>query len=162
MKKIPLTQGKFALVDDDDYNFLMQWTWYADRHPRKNFPDLFIAARKITVGTHKQKTILMHRIIMKAGKDESIDHRNHNSLDNQKSNLRKCSQMQNCQNKRMKSRILPRGVTYCKREQKYLAQIMVERRNKFLGYYDNPQDAEKAYHAASIDFHKEFSIFKAA
>ncbi|WP_088255394.1 HNH endonuclease [Fimbriiglobus ruber] len=162
MKSIPLTQGQFALVDAEEFEYLSQFKWYADRHKRKNFPDGFMAARKVRKENGKQTTILMHREIMCATKEEKVDHHNHDELDNRKQNLRICSQSQNCQNKRVRPRDLPRGVTFCKREKRYLSQIVVDGRNRFLGYFNEPAEAADAYNQASIRYHGEFSIFNAA
>ena len=104
----------------------------------------------------------MHREIMKAQKNEKIDHWNFDELDNRRSNLRKCTQSQNCANKRVKKRALPRGVSFCKREQRFFAQIMVQQRNKHLGYFDDPFLASDAYQRASHVYHGEFSILNAA
>lgn len=56
MKKIPLTQGKFALVDDSDYEWLNQWKW----HFHNGY-----AVMSGPRGTEKREHILMHREIMK-------------------------------------------------------------------------------------------------
>jgi HNH endonuclease len=162
VKQIELTQGKFALVDDEDFEYLNQFKWFASKNPGKNFPDNFMARRNIPIGKGRQGAELMHRVIMKAQKGEKVDHWNFNELDNRRSNLRKCTQSQNCANKRVKSRELPRGVSYCKREQRYLAQIQVEKKNKHLGYFDDPALASAAYQRASRVYHGEFSILNAA
>lgn len=60
MKQIPLTQNQFALVDDEDYEYLNQWKWCAEYNKSVHS---YYAVRNIRVG-NKQKTIRMHRVIL--------------------------------------------------------------------------------------------------
>ncbi len=102
MKLIPLTQGKFAQVDDDDYEYLMQWKWYAYKTKCT-----FYAARNYSISRHlgydnnnkKPKQIGMHREIMQTPSNLDVDHIDHNGLNNQRNNLRNCSHTQNCINR---------------------------------------------------------------
>jgi len=82
---IPLTQGRFAIVDPDDYDWLNQYKWYAAK-----CRTTFYAYRSKT-----RTTVNMHREIMCAPKGMICDHKNHNGLDNRKSNLRLCTNRQN-------------------------------------------------------------------
>ena len=96
MKRILLTQGRHATVDDEDYDYLMQWKWYANKigktyYAVRNEPHAHL-------GWLKGQTIYMHRIILKVSRNNSVDHKNHNGLDNRKCNLRICSKAQNQQN----------------------------------------------------------------
>ena len=81
MKEILLTQNKVALVDDEYFERINQYKWYAQKNSRS---DVWYAARQIYIGRGKQKTITMHREIMNAPKGVQIDHRNGNGLGNQK------------------------------------------------------------------------------
>ena len=93
VKQIPLTQGKFALVDDEDYDFLMQWKWSVSGK---------YAGRGVWFGHKfkpKSKMILMHWEILGRKDGCHIDHKNHNTLDNRRSNLRHCTISQNQQNR---------------------------------------------------------------
>lgn len=86
---IPLTQGKFAIVDAEDYDRLAQYKWFAVKS-RKTF-----YAQRFGGGT----IVCMHREIMRAPKGMVCDHKNHNGLDNRNSNLRLCTNAQNLYNK---------------------------------------------------------------
>jgi hypothetical protein len=95
MKAIPLSQGKFAIVDDEFYDSLSQFKWSAARNQRT-----YYAQRSIYMGG-KSKTILMHRVVAElAGLqlDRLIDHCNNNGLDNRKDNLRSASRLNNGNN----------------------------------------------------------------
>ncbi len=94
MKKIPLTQGKFALVDDCDYDYLIlrEWQYGSDGY----------AVHSVGVNGAYQK-ILMHRVIL-----ERMGHRNfarsdhinrRRKLDNCRSNLRPATASQSCCNR---------------------------------------------------------------
>lgn len=85
-KVIPLTRGKFAIVDEADYDVLNQWNWY--------YVENGYAARW---GTPRMS---MHRLINGTPKGMHTDHINGNKLDNRRCNLRTCTQGQNCANKR--------------------------------------------------------------
>ena len=91
MKRIPLTQGKEALVDDGDYEYLMQWQWYAARMGKG-----FYAVRSVW-RSGKQRTVLMHRAVTaRAGlSGRQVDHRDRNALNNQRSNLRPATRAEN-------------------------------------------------------------------
>jgi hypothetical protein len=95
MKKIKLTQGMFALVDDEDFDYLNQWKWYANKGH-----STFYAQRQVSININKQRQTaeIMHRLIMNAPAYAIIDHINHNGLDNQKNNLRICNKSENQRN----------------------------------------------------------------
>lgn len=89
MKEIQLTQGKVALVDDEDYDFLMQWKWHA--HKDYYSEDVYYAGRRDYSCGGNGKSVQMHRVIMKTPINLCVDHIDHNTLNNQKNNLRNCS-----------------------------------------------------------------------
>jgi hypothetical protein len=93
MIEILLTQGQVALIDDEDYNLVSNYNWYANKDGRT-----FYAATKIRQ-KGKRTTISMHRIIMGAKIGQQIDHTNGNGCDNRKENLRFCTNSQNQQNR---------------------------------------------------------------
>ena len=97
MKEIQLTQGKVALVDDDDFKLLGQWIWCACK--QKNI--YYAIATSFANKPYGQKTCssqMMHRIIMNAPKGMDVDHINHDGLDNRKENLRICTVSENGMN----------------------------------------------------------------
>jgi len=84
MKLIPLKNGGFALVDSIDFDTINKHTWFNSKgHALRNSWDSKLK---------RQVTIYMHRQIMKCDKGRIVDHKNHNGLDNQRSNLRLCNQ----------------------------------------------------------------------
>lgn len=154
MKKIPLTQGKFALVDDEDFEYLNQWKWFA--HKRGSG---YYATRK-----EKNKQISMHRQIMSVN-DISvlIDHRDRNSLNNQRNNLRTASRSQNNANtisrKNSYSKYL--GVSLFRKTKagkgKWRASIGKDKKIYHLGYFKTEQQAAIAYNKKALELHGEFA-----
>ena len=151
MKRIPLTQGKFTIVDDEDYEYLNQWKWSAKwNNKTKSF---------YAVTYNKRKCIYMSRLVMKATEEMQVDHIHHNGLDNRKSNLRICTQGQNMLNKKKyrNSFCNYKGVSIGNNNDKYRAVIGVNKRIIHLGYFDKEIDAAKAYDEAALKYHKEFA-----
>jgi hypothetical protein len=145
MKKISLTQEKYALVDDEDFKWLSQWKWYTKKDKKT-----FYAIRGMFVNG-KRYTIYMHHEIMgKQPKGFEADHGNGNGLDNQRHNLRYVTHRQNCQNKkngRKKSSQYP-GVCWEKRRQKWKTEIQINGKRKWLGYFTDEHKAFEAYKQA--------------
>lgn len=146
MKEIKLSQGKITLVDDEDFDRVNQFKWYAEKKPNS-----FYARRK----DKERKSVYMHRFILNT-KNE-VDHKNHDGLDNRKTNLRKCSKSENQRNKSPKkngsSKYL--GVHFVKNRNKWRAGIGFP--NKFLGEYKTEEEAAIAYNNAARKLHGEFA-----
>ena len=154
MKEIQLTQGKVALVDDEDYEYLMQWKWFANKKG-----STFYAVRSLH-SNNVRKTIFMHRLITNnINTKMQTDHLNGNGLDNRKINLRICTTSQNSMNRGLQINNTTgfKGVNYDKFSNKFRAQIRVNNIYKNLGYYIDPKDAARAYNEAAIKFHGEFA-----
>src|SRR4030042_636999 len=109
MKAINLSRGMVAFVDDDDFNLIRGHSWYAQKGIKnKNY---YAACRVSEDG--KRKMVYMHRVIMQARHGEIVDHKNGNSLDNQRENLRIGNQSLNLRNSSYSSGISKfRGVSY--------------------------------------------------
>ncbi len=157
MKKIQLTQGQIALVDDEDYNYLMQWKWFAHR---KNSKTTFYAVR--TCRENGQKTLRMHNVIANRyiKKDYTeLDHRDRNGLNNQKDNLRISTRGENMHNTPNHGKCL-KGVNkhilkYKTKKGdekvyiKYRARITVNKKTISLGYFKTEKEAHMEFLKAS-------------
>lgn len=158
MKTIPLTQGKVAVVDDEDFELLSQHKWTAQLTR-----GAWYAMRGVWTGT-KVRRVYMARVIMGEPAGCDVDHRNGDGLLNTRENLRVVSRSQNCQNRRF-SRNLKRGLfkgITLRNTGKWMAQIRVpvegERgRVKNLGSFADPVAAARAYDAAARLYFGEFA-----
>jgi HNH endonuclease len=110
MKMIELTQEKFAFVDDEDFKWLSKRKWYA--HYRKH---TFVAEANERVNG-RNRTIMMHRLIMNAPDGLEVDHKDHNALNNQKYNLRLCTRFENARNVPSRNKKGFRGVYFDKKK----------------------------------------------
>lgn len=146
MKRIPLTQGKYALVDDDMFDYLSQWKWYT--HKNKN---VYYA--------EKRRSYAMHRLIMNAKKGQPVDHKNRNGLDNQKDNLRFATISQNAQNQKLQRGCSSRykGVNWHKRDKKWQSRIKINNKTIHLGYHHNEIVAAWVYDQMAKNLFKEFA-----
>lgn len=145
MKKIPLTQGLFALVDDEDFDWLNQWKWYAQKSA-----NTFYAVRNSKRVNGKREQIRMHVEIL--GKKEGFmaDHLNGAGLDNQRYNLRHVTRRQNAQNRHHDRSSKYPGVSWRKDERKWESRIWVGTKRKRLGLFTNEAEAAQAYQKALL------------
>jgi len=73
------------LIDDEDYDKIKDYKWHISMiHGYKRVKTCFYINKK-------RITIYLHRFIMNVSKDKQVDHKNHNTLDNRKCNLRICT-----------------------------------------------------------------------
>lgn len=160
MRRIPLTKGKFALVDDEDYNRIVKYKWlakkggnayYAFRWACVKGPDFKI----------KRRYIGMHQLILNLPISEirEVDHMDGNGLNNQKSNLRDCSRSENMCNRSKLSNNTSgyKGVRWKKENNKWNSYIRKDNKVIHLGYFFCIIKAAKAYDIAAIKYHGEFA-----
>ena len=144
-------QGHSVLIDEEDYGRIENINWRILNNKGKLY---------VKKGSRKgrvYKDIFLHRVIMNAPKGTMVDHINGNTLDNRKSNLRFCTIAENSRNrKRNQSKTGYKGIHYRKDRKKYTAQIRVNYKRHFLGYFDTAEEAYAAYCAASKKYHGEF------
>ncbi len=142
-KEIPLTRGMYTTVDADDYNYLSQWKWNACKGRNTYY----------AVRMYGREMIMMHRVILNTPSEMGVDHLYHNGLNNQRGNVRNCTNSQNTQNM---IRSQYQGVSWNKNEQKYTSKIGFQRKRFHLGYFHDPIDAAKAYDRAAKNLFGEF------
>ncbi len=158
MKKIALTQGKFAKVDDSDYDFLNKWKWTAVKDTKT-----FYATRhgKFSVEGNRN-LVYMHRVILKTPKKLKTDHIDGDGLNNQRKNLRVCTDSQNAQNKSKPKNNTSgiKGVSWYSKGNKWRATINIQGKYVHLGYFTDKVDAYKAYCVACVKYHGDFARIK--
>jgi hypothetical protein len=151
--KIPLSQGRFAKVDPEDYIWLSQFRWCA-----KVGPNAIYAVRTVQV-RGRSKRIYMHRLLMNTPDGLVCDHINHDGEDNRKANLRNCTVSQNNANRRSSPNASSQylGVSWDKRRNKWVAHIKKDGDEKYLGSFDVEEAAARAYDAAAWALHAVYA-----
>lgn len=150
MKKIPLTSGGYALVDDEDYEFLVQWSWRIWKPQNRH-------AVYVRRGYDSKA---MHRIIL--GLDDPsivVDHRNHDGLDNTRSNLRVCTTGENCRNRKVNPNTTSgyKGLYLNRATNKWVARIKHKKKCYRLGTFPTAEEAAEAYNVKAKELHGEFA-----
>lgn len=153
-REIKLTQGKVAIVDDEDYEQVSKHKWY--------FTGGY--ARRDVVRIIRSR-VYLHLVIAKrmglSGEDD-VDHINGDKLDNRRSNLRDATRTQNNCNRRLSNRNTSgyKGVS-CRPDRKnkpFVANIQVNHRPKFLGAFATAEDAARAYDDAARELHGQYAV----
>jgi hypothetical protein len=152
MAKIKLSKGQVALVDDADFEWLNELKW--QYHYRGYaYSQTYLGGGR---ANPKYKKIWMHRLITDCPTDKIVDHINRDRLDNRRSNLRTCTQAQNQMNADIRCTNTSgyRGVS--RLSGKWSARIRIDGVRKFLGLFDTPEEASKAYQAVAVKHYGEF------
>jgi len=161
MKVIPLhgakAAGRVALVDDEDYDLVMQYHWIFWEYDRPSGGKVGPYAIANVPGARRGTTIYMHKLLTGY---RQTDHENHNGLDNQRRNLRDATTRQNLQNARKhagshSSRF--KGVTWVERRNRWWARIKADGKVRHLGYFHTEDAAAEAYNAAALEHFGEFA-----
>ena len=156
VRLIPLTKGKFAIVDTSDYLWLKNFNWHVVAHNGYFYPCRRVSVEEV----YPSRTIQMNREILNAPPNRLVDHKNHNTLDHRRCNLRLATYAQNGYNRRKlkKSKSSKyKGVSYRKRRNLYRAAICVNGRPIELGEFKSESDAAHAYDKAAKLYFKEFA-----
>jgi hypothetical protein len=138
---------KQALVDDEDYERCMMYKWLIHSGMIKRTQSL-----QVSLSNYIMKNYI-----------NIYDHKDRNHLNNQKINLRICTEMQNTHNRRKPIRFNSatskfKGVCWKKSNKKWVSEIMCNGKTTFLGYFTNEEAAAKAYDQAALHFHGEFAV----
>lgn len=154
MKLIPLTQGKFAKVDDEDYDNLSAFKWH--------YTSLGYAARNVrNPRNHDKKTvILMHRSILGASARgaHEVDHISGDKIDNRRSNLRAATKQQNGFNRGLSRNNTSgwKGVSWHRPTGKWVARLTLKYKEIYLGLFEDKDEAIAARISAAKEHHGEF------
>jgi len=156
---IPLTQGKFAIVDKGDYPELAKHKWHLRVFPRSFYAERRIYVRKEAGGRWRQRIVAMHREIMNAPEGLLVDHIDGNGLNNRRNNLRLATPAQNAMNRRARcdGRSRYKGVRRGRRSKKWAAVICREGKDRRLGSFTDEVEAARAYDRAAEKLFGEFA-----
>lgn len=148
--------NQIALVDDADYDSLKDRRWYI---ATLGYSNGLYAATKVNY-----KHVSMHRLLLSAGKNEMVDHKDGNGLNNQRSNLRKCTRSQNAANSAVarNSTTGYKGVRKHHKSGKFEASIQCNGKRVWIGCtYKTAEEAAIAYNNAAVIQFGEFARLNA-
>lgn len=151
MREIPLTKGHVALVDDENYDSIIIFTWRSIPEKHTNY-----AIKGWSPETHMQ---MANAVMGQPPKGYTWDHKDRNGLNNQKNNLRLATPQQNAANRTNTKKSLSsfRGVARYHLHHKWAARVKVDNKLIFLGFFDNKEEAARCYDKAAIKYFGEFA-----
>lgn len=152
--EIPLRNSDLvALIDVGDVERVQGHSWGAWQY--RSAGKLFVYAGAVIDG----KSVLMHRLLVDAPEGLLVDHKNHNTLDNRRSNLRACTRSQNQRNRRLNANSTTgvKGVRFDRSSGRYIAEIRTGGERLHLGRFVDLDTAAEAYRRAAEQFHGEFA-----
>jgi hypothetical protein len=158
MRRVKLTQGYYALVDDEDYQRVMAaGPWHAHVHKNSVY-----AAHTGPRIRQKQKVLQLHTLILNVHHSIRVDHKDGDGLNNQKENLRVATRAQNAANQRLRSDSTSKykGVyekKIGKNRKRWKAYIRVQGKHVHLGCFATAKQAALAYDAAAVVMFGEFA-----
>ena len=154
MKQIPLNHGKYAIVDDWNYERLMKHKWQAKKH---RYTYYAVAAGDKVYKNNKRTILRMHREILGLKHKDGIltDHINHNGLDNREANLRICTNAQSVMNRRKikKKSSKYKGVSFYKAGSKWSVNVA----GIHVGYFYQEEKAAKVYNDIARIIYGEYA-----
>ena len=157
--EIPVTRNAVAIIDNEDHALVAAYTWRLKREPgqRVQYAQTHCPTSS---GSRRQRTVLMHRLVLGAQPGQLVDHINGDGLDNRRVNLRLCAATDNARH-----RVKPRGysnpykgITLHRPSGKWQASIKVCGRSIYLGLFDDPVHAARAYDSAALNYFGEYAL----
>lgn len=151
---IPLTRGKFAIVDASDADAVNAYAWHAAERLGTTY------AACSSLRRSGGPVLYLHRLLMKPAEGQHVDHVNGDGLDCRRENMRLCTNAENRRNMRIKRGVSQyKGVSANRTNSRrcWEAYVFFENRKIHLGSYETEQEAARAYNAAAIEFHQEFA-----
>lgn len=155
--RVPNQVKRYAMVDDDMFETLNKHNWYYQRVLGNNVEYGGYPKTTINLENGKRKSVTMHRMVMGAKSGENVDHKDRNTLNNQKSNLRLCTLSENGRNQL--SRNGASGYKGVHRDRKHWkCSFRLNYKMICLGYFKTPIEAAICYNENIRKYHGEFAV----
>ena len=161
MKSLNLSQGKVALVDDQDYERCAKYKWTLDTKTENGGYVTYYALRGVRLPDGRHTTQYLHRFILGVtDPKQKVDHRDRDGLNNCRSNLRKPTDAQSVYNRGLHRHNTSgfKGVCLEKRTNKWRSAIGINGRNISLGHFHSKIEAAKAYDTAALKYYGEYAV----
>lgn len=151
------TTDSRILTDPEDRHWLERYTFSVQQHGSEDSPIFYACVRPTIDG--RRSPLYLHRLILGAKKGERVDHINGNGLDNRRENLRFATASGNGANSRTYRNNTSgyKGVHWEHRRGKWYANLTHQGKTIFIGRFDLPEDAARAYDAKAVEIHGEFA-----
>ena len=145
--------GLSFIFDVDDLEKVIELKWHIRHKPKHDY------VCNVSCKNGKWKTISIHRLITNCPDGLVVDHINGNTLDNRKSNLRVCSNMENVWNSAVRdnNKSGVSGVCFISKRHSYEVTIGYKKKRIYLGRYKNYDDAVRARKEAERKYYGEFA-----
>lgn len=150
---IALTKNQIAIVNKEDYPILSRYNWQTLRRRNGDF-----------YAVRKSCAVYMHREVLRCRADEEIDHRNGDTLDNRRDNLRRATRETNQANRgrQRNNKSGFKGVSWSKGTKKWIVFLQTKKKKMYLGQFDSKILAAKTYDKAAQKYHKKFAVLNFA
>lgn len=149
--RVHMAHGHEAIVDIQDVDVIATHHWYSSKGRKTRYAYSDVGKRP------NRKHVAMHRLIVDAPSGLVVDHINGNGLDNRRDNLRICTVRQNLMNEPPRKGAY-KGVSRCATTNRWVAQIKSNRSVIFIGRFDTPEEAARAYDERAFEMHGEFAF----
>lgn len=157
---VPLSNGMNAKIDNEDRHIVDGFNWKTIKS-NGDSARLYAARNKLILidGRKHWKVILLHRAIMNCQQGMTVDHINHDTLDNRRCNLRIGTHRQNrCNSNMYKNNTSGyKGVSWQRKNKRWNCYISVNNKTKMIGAFSKPEDAALAYDKAAREYHGKFA-----
>jgi hypothetical protein len=154
MKKIKLTQNKYALVDDADFYLLSGVKWYAMKYPSG---DTYYAVRARKANGKSISRLQMQNVIMNPAMGMLVDHKDGDGLNNQRSNLRICTPKENGYNRKINKNNKSGFKGVRNNKNRWEVKIIKDGKYYHLGRFKDLLEAAKVYNDAAKKLFGEFA-----
>ena len=149
MKKIPLTQGRFTIIDDEDFEEVNKYKWYVSNE--------YVA--RMLLPANRRVQISLHRILMNPPPNLQVDHINGDTLDNRRKNLRVVTLRENVINQKLHKNNTSgyKGVSWDKKLEKWETSINPNGKKIRVGFFNSLLEAVEAYNKSAIKYFGEYA-----